>query len=156
MKMRFGTRTGVLRQPWEKAFGEAARLGFDGVELDIGTDYANTMLWNASGRAQLRKLSEESGAELASVCIGAMWGISLANPDPEVQKEAKEIINGTVKFCNELGAEFRRYSTRTGRQKLDRGTEAMCSSSRGIQGDTRCGKCRRRCLPIRRTSDADN
>jgi sugar phosphate isomerase/epimerase len=106
MTMKFGARNDVLRQPWEKVFDEAARLGFDGVELDIGTDYADTMLWNASGRRQLRDLSEKSGAELASVCIGAMWGISLANPDPDVQKEATKIINGTVKFCNELGAEF--------------------------------------------------
>lgn len=104
--MKFGARNDVLRQPWEKVFNEAARLGFDGVELDIGTDYADTMLWNDSGRKQLKDLSEKSGAELAAVCIGAMWGISLANPDPDVQKEAKEIINSTVKFCRELGAEF--------------------------------------------------
>jgi L-ribulose-5-phosphate 3-epimerase len=106
MIMKFGVRNDVLRQPWEKVFDEAARLGFDGVELDIGTDYADTMLWSASGRKQLKDLSEKSGAELACVCIGAMWGISLANPDPDVQKEAKSIINNTVKFCNELGAEF--------------------------------------------------
>ena len=52
--MKFGTRDGVLRQPWEKVFEEAARLGFDGVELDIGGDYANTMFWNADGRGKLR------------------------------------------------------------------------------------------------------
>jgi L-ribulose-5-phosphate 3-epimerase len=104
--MKFGTRDGVLRQPWEKVFDEAARLGFDGVELDVGADYADTMLWNASGRRQLESLAEKSGAELASVCLGVMWGTSLANPDPDVQKEARGIINDSVKFCSELGAEF--------------------------------------------------
>ena len=104
--MKFGIRNGVLRQPWERVFDEAARLGFDGVELDIGTDYADTMLWSADGRRQLGDLAEKSGAELAAVCIGAMWGISPANPDPDVQNEAREIINGTVRFCSELGAEF--------------------------------------------------
>lgn len=104
--MKFGTRDGVLRQPWEKVFDEAARIGFDGVELDIGVDYANTMLWNVSGRKKLRDLSEKSCVELAAVCLGVMWGTSLANPDSDVQEEAKKIITDSVKFCNKLGAEF--------------------------------------------------
>lgn len=104
--MKYGIRNGTLRQPWEKAFDEAAKLGFDGVELDIGADYADTMLWSADGRKQLKELAEKSGAELAAVCIGAMWSISLSNPDPDVQKEAKEVINNTVKYCRELGADF--------------------------------------------------
>ena len=104
--MKFGARNGVLRQPLEKVFDEAARLGFDGVELDVGGNYADTMLWNANGRKELRDLSEKSGAELASVCLGVMWGTSLANPAPDVQEEAKNIITDSVKFCRELGAEF--------------------------------------------------
>jgi len=106
IKMKFGARDGVLRQPWEKVFDEAARLGFDGVELDVGGGYAGTMLWNADGRKKLKDLCEKSGAEVASVCLGVMWGTSLANLDLNVQKEAKEIITDSVKFCNELGAEF--------------------------------------------------
>lgn len=104
--MKFGTRDGVLRKPWEEIFDEAARLGFDGVELNVGGDYADTMLWDADGRKKLKNWSERSNVELASVCIGAMWQISLANPDPDVQSEAKTIIADTVKFCRELGAEF--------------------------------------------------
>ena len=104
--MKFGTRDGVLRQPWEKVFDEAAQLGFDGVELDVGGDYANTMLWNATGRGKLRDLSEKSCVEIASVCLGAMWGISLANPESDVQNESKKIITDSVKFCRELSAEF--------------------------------------------------
>ena len=104
--MKFGTRDGVLRQPWERLFDEAARLGFDGVELNIGEEYADTMLWSADGRGKLRDLSGRSGAELAAVCLGAMWGISLANPDPDVQEEAKKIIRDSIKFCGKLGIEF--------------------------------------------------
>lgn len=104
--MKFGTRDGVLRQPWEKLFDEAAKIGFDGVELDLGGNYADTLFWNDSGRKQLKSLAEKSGVELAAVCLGVMWGKSLANPDPAVQKEAKEIINNSVKFCRELGANF--------------------------------------------------
>ena len=104
--MKFGARDGVLRQPWEKVFDEAARLGFDGVELDVGEGYADTLLWSSSGRKQLKDLAKKSGAEVASLCLGVMWAKSLANPDPEVQKEAQGIINDSVKFCSELGAGF--------------------------------------------------
>lgn len=104
--MKFGTRNGVIGQSWETAFDEAARLGFDGVELDVGADYADTMLWSVSGRGQLRDLAGKSDAELAAVCLGVMWGISLANPDPDVQSEARKIIDETLKSCAELGAEF--------------------------------------------------
>lgn len=104
--MKFGARDGVLSQPWEKIFDEAAQLGFDGVELDIGDNYADTMLWNPDGRKQLKDLSEKSGVEIASVCLGVMWGKSLSNPDTDVQKEARKIIEDSVKFCNELKAEF--------------------------------------------------
>ena len=104
--MKYGTRNGSIKQPWETAFDETARLGFDGVELDIGADYADTMLWSASGREKLKGLAEKSGAELAAVCLGVMWGISPSNPAPDVQKEAKSIITDSVKFCSELGAEF--------------------------------------------------
>ena len=104
--MKFGARDGVLRQPWEKVFDEAARLGFDGIELDVGGGYTDTMLWDANGRKKLKDLSEKSGAELAALCLGVMWGTSPANPDPNVQEEAQKIITDSVKFCNELGARF--------------------------------------------------
>jgi L-ribulose-5-phosphate 3-epimerase len=64
------------------------------------------MLWNADGRRKLRDLSQKSHVELASLCLGVMWGISLANPDPDVQREARKIITDSVKFCNELDAKF--------------------------------------------------
>lgn len=104
--MKFGARDGVLRQPWEKVFDEAAQIGFDGIELDIGGNYADTMLWNADGRKKLKDLSKKSDVELASVCLGVMWGTSLANPDSDIQEEARKIITDSVKFCRELGAEF--------------------------------------------------
>ncbi|MBD3184035.1 TIM barrel protein [Candidatus Poribacteria bacterium] len=104
--MKYGARDGVLRQPWDKLFEEAAKIGFDGVELDLGANYADTMMWSQKGRDHLKKLSERSGVELAAVCLGVMWGTSLANPDPQVQQEAKDIIKSTIMFCKELGAGF--------------------------------------------------
>ena len=38
-RMKFGTRTGVLKLPPERAFRGAQQIGFDGVELDLAREY---------------------------------------------------------------------------------------------------------------------
>ena len=104
--MKFGVRNGVLRKPWNEVFYEAARLGFDGVELDIGADYANTLFWSAEGRDEIKRMSQESGAELASVCLGVMWSLSLSSERDDVRRTAIEIIRRSTAYCSELGAGF--------------------------------------------------
>src|SRR5438093_67363 len=84
-------------------FTEAARIGFDGVELDIGRNYRETAWWSAEGRQQIRRWAQESGCELASVCVGALWQISFADSKPEVRAEARELTLGTIRHCRELG-----------------------------------------------------
>jgi hexulose-6-phosphate isomerase len=92
-----------LRLPWERVFTEAARIGFDGVELDIGAGYRETLWWSAEGRQQIRRWAEESGCALASVCLGALWQMSFADSRPEVRAEARELTLATIRHCRELG-----------------------------------------------------
>jgi len=104
--MKFGVRNGVLRKPWNDLFYEAARLGFDGVELDIGADYDKTLFWSADGRREIERMTRESGAELASVCLGVMWRLSLSSERDEIRETAIEIIKRSTAYCGELGAGF--------------------------------------------------
>lgn len=101
--MKYGIRDGCLRQPWERVFIEAARIGFDGVELDIGANYRETPWWTRGGREQIRRWAAESGCELASVCLGAHWKLSPAHPDPAVRAEAQEVTVHSLRACQELG-----------------------------------------------------
>jgi hexulose-6-phosphate isomerase len=101
--MNYGIRDGCLRLPWEHAFKEAGRIGFDGLELDIGANYRETAWWTPDGRKQLQQWSAESGCALPSVCLGAYWKLSPADPDPSVRAEALALTEQSLRFCRELG-----------------------------------------------------
>jgi sugar phosphate isomerase/epimerase len=103
--MKYGIRDGCLRLPWEQVFDAAARIGFDGVELDIGAIFRETPWWTREGRDQIRRWVEKSGCQLASVCLGAYWKLSPAHSDPAVRAEALEVTTGSLRFCREMGVE---------------------------------------------------
>lgn len=101
--MKFGTRTQVLKQPAETVFHEAARLGFDGLEFDLARDYRADILWTAEGRRLLLDLAGETGVEVASVCLGALWGQTFASDDPADRERAVEVVTEAARFTPELG-----------------------------------------------------
>jgi L-ribulose-5-phosphate 3-epimerase len=101
--MKFGTRTGVLKQPAETAFHEAQAIGFDGVELDLARDYTTDILWTAEGRRRVQDLAAETGVAVASVCLGALWGQTFASDDPADRRRAEEIVTAAARFTPPLG-----------------------------------------------------
>src|SRR3954453_19307321 len=101
--MKFGTRTGVLKQPAEGAFQEARTIGFDGVELDLAREYTGDPLWTPEGRRHLLDLAGETGIEVSSVCLGALWGQTFAADDEAARQRATEIVNTAARFTPELG-----------------------------------------------------
>jgi len=82
----------------------AKELGFDGVELDVGSDYKETLFWDADARARLVEAEKETDIEVPCVCIGGLWKLSPASPDSAVRQEAQEFISGTIVNCAERGA----------------------------------------------------
>jgi len=102
--MKVGVRTGTLRQDWDAALRAAKELGFDGVELDVGAKYKDTLFWNPDARAQLVQVMNEVGISVPCVCIGGLWQLSPASPEATVREEAQEFIRGTVLNCAEVGA----------------------------------------------------
>src|SRR5919197_4925896 len=101
--MKFGTRTQVLKQPTERVFHEARALGFDGLEFDLARDYRNDVLWTREGRERLLDLSRQTGVEVASVCLGALWGQTFAADDAGARERAREIVTEAARFTPELG-----------------------------------------------------
>ncbi|MBN1459105.1 MAG: sugar phosphate isomerase/epimerase [Armatimonadetes bacterium] len=100
--MKFGAMDGVLAKPWPELFGEAARLGFDGVELDLKADtYLDSEVWSNEGRAALSGRSEVSGVEIASVCMASVAGLMT---NPETHDQGIQALADLRDFCDELGA----------------------------------------------------
>jgi len=101
--MKIGILEDCLGQPWTTAFAEAAAAGFDGVELGVKGDYAATELWSAEGRRALVQRAQEAGAEIASLCLHALWQFSFAHPDGTVRATAQKITTSAIRFAAELG-----------------------------------------------------
>ena len=101
--VKYGTRPGCIKATTETAFPEAAKLGFDGVEPDLGRDYRNDLLWTSAGRKRVLDLAKESGVEVSSICLGALWGQTFASDDSADREKAAEIVSEAARWTPELG-----------------------------------------------------
>jgi sugar phosphate isomerase/epimerase len=100
--MKFGAMDNVLVKPWPELFGEAARLGFDGVELDLKAEtYLDSQVWSEEGRAALKERSAAAGVEVASVCMASVAGLMTK---PETHEQGVKALADLRGYCDELGA----------------------------------------------------
>jgi L-ribulose-5-phosphate 3-epimerase len=101
--MRIGIRDGCLRMPWGEAMEAAAEIGFDGIELDIGADYQDTMFWR-QGADALQAMAERTRCPVLAFCAGACWRISPASPDDAVRLEIRKLLTDLCSYAASLGA----------------------------------------------------
>jgi L-ribulose-5-phosphate 3-epimerase len=104
--MKIGIRDGCLQQPWTRVFEVGAALGYDGIELDLGASYEETMMWSQDGRARLADIVRASGVELASLCLGVCWTYSPANDSPGTRDRIRRVITAATAYAAELGAKW--------------------------------------------------
>ena len=101
--MRIGIRDGCLRMPWAEAMQAAAEIGFDGIELDIGSNYRETPLWS-EGVEAVEAMAEQAGSAVLAFCAGACWQISPASADEAVREEIRALLTDLCGYAQELGA----------------------------------------------------
>jgi hexulose-6-phosphate isomerase len=89
--------------PWPEAMAAAAEIGFDGIELDIGGNYRDTVLWR-EGADALGEMAEETECPVLAFCAGACWGISPASPDDLVRAEIRQLLTDLCFYAESLGA----------------------------------------------------
>ena len=100
--MKIGAMDNVLVKPWTELFEEAARLGFDGAELDLKAEtYRESEVWSAEGRRALVERSKKAGVEIASVCMASVAGLVTAAETHAAGVKAVADLRG---YCDELGA----------------------------------------------------
>ncbi len=103
--MKIGVRNGSMGFPeMAELFQQAAQIGFEGVELDIRADWQDESVMSPEGRAEIKRLAGETGVEVPSLCIGALWSFSPAATDPETLATSREIIAATIEAAADLGA----------------------------------------------------
>jgi sugar phosphate isomerase/epimerase len=102
MGMKIGAMDNVLAKPWGELFDEAARLGFDGVELDLRVDtYRASEVWSETGRRALLARSRRTKVEIASVCTASVAGLMTKAETHEQGIGALADLRG---YCDQLGA----------------------------------------------------
>lgn len=100
--MKIGAMDNVLAKPWSELFGEAAKLGFDGVEIDLTAEtYLQSEVWSAAGRRALVERSRETGVEIASVCMAS---VARLVTDPKTHEQGIQALADLRRSCDELGA----------------------------------------------------
>jgi sugar phosphate isomerase/epimerase len=81
----------------------ASEIGFDGIELDIGGDYRDTVLWR-EGADALAAMAEQTGCPVLAFCAGACWGLSPASCDEAVRAEIHQLLTDLCFYAESLGA----------------------------------------------------
>lgn len=100
--MKIGAMDNVLVKPWSELFDEGARLGFDGVELDLKVEtYLDSEVWSERGRRALVDRSKGAGVEIASVCMASVAGLMTK---PKTHDQGIEALADLRRYCDELGA----------------------------------------------------
>ena len=102
--MKVGIRDGMLRLPFDEAFRKAKEIGFDGVEVCIGTDYTEHRLWRESGVYEIKALSEKVGIEISALSPGGFTAYTFAHVDDEARADGIAMLQHLAGVCPKLGA----------------------------------------------------
>ncbi len=104
--MKFGTLQGVLKEPLETVFGTAARLGFDGVELDWGApaDAEGAGKFGSGQRGAIRERARQAGVEIPSVAAHFLNSGGLGSGDAATQQAGLAAVRTGIELCADLGA----------------------------------------------------
>lgn len=103
--MRYGIMSACLPGDYPQVIEAAGEIGFDGVELDVGADYESNMLWDAQGRADLKRLLSQQDLALCSICLGTFWTYSFASPEADTRARGLGFTADAIRWCAEFGAE---------------------------------------------------
>jgi hexulose-6-phosphate isomerase len=104
--MRFGTLQGVLAKPLETVFETAARLGFEGVELDWNAleDARGEGKFGPARRGAIKVSAERAGVEIPSVAAHFLNRGGLGSADVAAQELGLEAVRTGIALCADLGA----------------------------------------------------
>ncbi|MBN1672715.1 MAG: sugar phosphate isomerase/epimerase [Kiritimatiellae bacterium] len=106
--MQYGIRVGMLRTSFETAHEEAGKLGFDGVELEVGPKAAQegSPLFDAAQRDALKKRMAACGVVTSCVCVGGFWQYGPASAEEALRDTGKDILRKTIEACAAIGTGY--------------------------------------------------
>ncbi|MBO3802795.1 MAG: sugar phosphate isomerase/epimerase [Candidatus Brockarchaeota archaeon] len=82
----------------------AARIGYDGVELNLDEEKMDPFKMTEREARSIREKAESLGLKLPSLSTGLFWKYDLGNPDRSVRERGAEIMRRGCRLAAELGA----------------------------------------------------
>ncbi len=104
--MKYGIRSGMLGEPYDKEFVIAKQIGFDGIEFCIGGNYRSELLWTENGAEKLKKIADSAEMEVCSLSPGVFAGLHPASPDPDKRKEGIQLMIHCIEVCPILNTKW--------------------------------------------------
>ena len=116
--MRIGIRDGLLGCPVLEGFAVGAELGFDGLEVCIGGDYAESALWSPGGAEEMKAAADAAGVAVASLSPGIFARLHPLVEEPEKRAEGEKMMGKTIALCGKFDAKDILYVRIDRRKKL--------------------------------------
>jgi sugar phosphate isomerase/epimerase len=92
--------------PLEWAFQEAAKLGFDGLELILRANrWGMAGSWTEQWKAGAKSLMDQYDVQISSLCAGWAWAYAAIFPALSDWDRGLELIGEDAKLARELGAD---------------------------------------------------
>lgn len=104
--MKVSLNSGIFPRNWSPAekLEATARVGADGLELNIDTRQLWTQRLDAAARQALRKQAIEAGVAITSLCLNAHWVFNLASPDVRIRDVGIAILIDAIDLAADVGA----------------------------------------------------
>lgn len=90
---------------WEERLAAAGQAGYDFIDISIdeSDERLSRLDWSASERAALRRAVANTGVKVSTMCLSAHRKYPFGSRDPEIRRQAKEIMVKAVDFAVDIG-----------------------------------------------------
>ncbi len=94
-----------VEMDWSLRLDTAKSLGFDFVEISIDEkdERIERLYWSEDKKSDLKKIIDESGIYIPSMCLSAHRRYPFGSANPEKRKKAYELMELAIKFSKALG-----------------------------------------------------
>ncbi len=101
--MKYGIRNRSLAVDWEEAVSSAADIGYDGLEIIVGSEEELEQLFGNRGEA-LKDRAREAGIEICSLSVGCFRAHNFAIPDVDMD-ESVAFVERSLSACSLMGGD---------------------------------------------------
>ena len=107
--MKYSMHSCVLSSyDWDQAIIKAAKIGYDGYEIDLTPGINNLQAWNKYIESWfdrvpgIQKIMSDEQIEISSVCLGNMWFVDIAGGEKEERLLGEKMIKDTICLAGKL------------------------------------------------------